>query len=192
MRTALSLFTCAFVLIGAACGIAPGSGTAERDSTALWPYYRDLADLTAAADLVVEAVVVRRLGEREVRGHSAQRVPVAFTDSLVRVANVLKGEPGSEELRVAQIGREGDPAQTYPEFPVLSPGSHVVLFLVDVSEEAAHADGSAKYGILPPVGLFTVEGQRLRSAAAEFSPAREATSLSLDDFRARVRALADR
>jgi limonene-1,2-epoxide hydrolase len=192
MRVILKLMALALLVTASSCTAVPAGHSPETDSTTLWRDYGDLIELTEASDLVVEAVVIRRTGVRERRGHPAQRVPVAFTESLIHITNVLKGDPPSKDLRVVQLGKEGDPAQTYPEFPVIRTGSEVVLFLVDVSDEAAHADGSTKYAILPPVGLFRVYGGRLVSAASGFDSVAEATALSLQEFRTKVQAVGRR
>lgn len=175
-----------------ACTSTPAAQHSEGRSLAFWPDHGDLAALTQGSDLVVEAIVVRRLDVREAKGHPAQRVPVSYTESLVRVTRALKG-PGSGELRVVQVGKVTATGDTYPEFPVLQPGSAVVLFLVDVSNEAVHADGTTKYAVIGPVGLFTIRNGRLTSAASGRGHAsvEEATRLELGTFRARVKDAAE-
>ncbi|MGH2695298.1 MAG: hypothetical protein ACRDJJ_10885 [Actinomycetota bacterium] len=186
---ALPWFVLAVSLVAtSACGALPIAERAGSGSLVSWHDYGDLDELVEASDLVVEAHVVRRLGARDVRSHPAQRVPVAFTEFVVEARSALKGDSAGP-LHIVQLGKEGDPAQRYPEFPLLRPGSDVVLFLVDVTTEPIHADGTTKYGILPPVGLLLIENGRLRSTALGFESADEAASMSLGDLRARVRNL---
>ncbi|HET8570189.1 MAG TPA: hypothetical protein VFM93_14510 [Candidatus Limnocylindria bacterium] len=142
-----------------------------------------------SADAVVEARVIERVGTRDVRGYEQQRVPVSFTDSRVRVSNVLKGDV-ERDLVVAQVGKDGDPAQNYPEFPILRPGADVVLFLVDVSTVAIHAQAPSRYAVIAPVGLLAVDGQRLTSRASGHASSDRAISLTLDQFRQVVRTAA--
>lgn len=168
---------------------SPLSGDAHQESLTAWHNFGDLRGLVRASDLVIEARVLERVSDRDVRGYAGQRVPVAFTEALVEVRSALKGT-ASGQLRIVQLGREGDPAQTYPEFPILRPGSDVILFLTDVSAEPIHADGSTKYGILAPVGLLEVQSGRLTTKARGHTAAEQAASLSLDQFRQRVREIA--
>lgn len=165
------------------------SGSSSSESMVSWNDYGNLSQLVKAANLVVEGRVLRRVGSRDVRTDARQRVPVAFTESVIEVRAALKGS-ASGELRVVQLGREGDPAQTYPEFPVLRPGEDVVLFLVDVTNDPILAGSAARYGIIAPVGLFLVRGESLTTSAGSFDSTREALALGLDGLRSRVRALA--
>jgi len=184
VRWAVSLLA---ALLVAACGPAGSGQETYGESMASWPNYGDLAGLVKASDLVVEARVVRRLGSRDVRGYPEQRVPVSFTESVVRVERVLKGSADGE-LRVVQVGADR-PEQRYAEFPLIAPGSHVVLFLVDVSNEPVHADGTKKYVILAPVGLLHVQGSRMITRAPGWAASDEAAALSLGELRSRVAAL---
>lgn len=133
-------------------------------SLAQWHPFADLAELVQASDLIVEARVTQRIGDREIRLHPAQRVPVAFTESVVQIRRALKGDVDGE-LIVTQLGRDGDVANTYPEFPLLRPGTVVLLFLSDVSEVPAHSQGIARFGVIAPVGAMAVVGDRLISPA---------------------------
>lgn len=175
-------------LVAAACTPSTRPGSASAESMVSWNDYGDLSQLVGAADLVVEGRVLQRVGSRDVRADPRQRVPVAFTESVIEVRAALKGS-ASGELRVVQLGREGDPAQSYPEFPVLRPGDDVVLFLVDVTNDPILAGSAARYGIIAPVGLFRVRGGSLTTSAGSFDSTREALALGLDGLRSRVRAL---
>ncbi len=182
-----TVFVVALAAIACAPSVAPDTSP-TTGSMADWNDYGDLEDLVRASDLVVEARVLRRLDTRDVRGYPAQRVPVAFTESVVEVRTSLKGN-ASGELQIVQLGREGDPAQTYPEFPILRPGTDVVLFLVDVSADPIHSDGRTKFAIVAPVGLLRIQGARLTSSAPGFRSTDRAVSMTLDQFRSVVRGV---
>lgn len=188
------LFSAALLLV-AACGPRASSNSAvdvpastHSESMAVWFHYETLERLVSHSDVIVAARVLERVAERPARSHPSQRAPVYFTESRVAVLRTLKGKVAPEIL-VVQVGREGDPANTYPELPVLKAGTEVLLFLRDVSNEAVHADGQTKYGIVAPEGLYDIVRGRLVTRQLNLPVAQLAAASTAESFEARIVAL---
>lgn len=180
-------FIVAAALIVASCATAGSTtSTAGGDSLTSWKHYPTLEEIVARSDLIVRGRVDARTGVRDVRVDPRQRVPVSFTESRVSVDEILKGV-SDPSIIVVQVGKEGDPAQSYPEFPLLQPGDTVLLFLADISKEPIHADGGQKYGIVSPEGLFEIRAGRLMVRSTDLPVEQLASSISLQEFQSRVR-----
>lgn len=174
-----------------AVGCAPAATQADTAPGAMttWNDWGSLADVVKKSDLIVEGRVARVLGDRDVRGSPAQRIPVAFTESLVDVKTVLKGSAGTQ-VRVVQLGRENDTAQTYPEFPLMRAGDEVIVFLLDVTNHPTHADGTPKFAVISPVGLLQLRNGRVVTFAHGFASTDRAASMSPAQLREEIRRLA--
>lgn len=177
------------VILSASCAVAAPAPSDEGDAGAVasWPHHPTIDALVSASPVIVRAVVVENLGERLITGAPTQRFPVALTEFKLRVERVLKGSPGSQ-IVVIEPGRAGDPANTYKELPLMRQGSRVLLFLYP-SAEPALADGTVKYGIVSPEGLYEVVGARV-TTRSEQPAIRIAAGQGLDLFERAVVAAA--
>jgi hypothetical protein len=149
----------------AACGASasPAASDGSRESLADWHHVDSLTDLVQSADAIARVIVVQKSGEEIVAGG---RAPVAFTAYQVRALRVLKGEPGAT-FTLLQLGRAGDTANTYPEFPLLTSGTEVLVFLRDVSQLPNFQDGRRKFQIVGLEGAYVVTQGRMRSLSSE-------------------------
>lgn len=152
-----------------------------------WHAHGGLPELVAASDVIVRGTVTAKAGEHELRP-TGERIPVARTEFLVRADLVLKGNPPAE-LLVVQDGREGDTANTYPEFPLLVPGREVLLFLEDVTNEPPLVDGKLRYSIFAVDALYSVTGGRVTSGAPDYPVTRGLSGKSWIDVEREVRSL---
>jgi hypothetical protein len=174
----LSLLLGATLLWGGCSDVVSRQGASgDTGSFATWAHYRSLDELVSASDLIVRARVGRKLGERSV---PSGRVAVAFTEFEIQPQHTMKGQPKAAAT-VVQIGRAGDSANTFPEFPLLRVGSEVILFLRDVSAEPLHSDGTQKFSIVSPEGLYLVLAGRVNAASSE-STLRSLAGKSVDEF----------
>lgn len=158
-----SLSSTAFaVLVLVSCVSSDARGPdvpTDQQSLTSWQAYGTLPELIRNSDLIIRGAVVAKVREHVVQ---PGRVPVAATEFTVRTERTLKGK-ALVQVNVVQAGRSGDPANTYPEFPLLTPGRLVVLFLKDATTEPPYADGSTKFAILGPEALYTISGGVLRT-----------------------------
>lgn len=152
-------------------------------SLATWPHHRSIDELVGDSELVVRAGVLSKVAERILTGHPSQRFPVALSEFRVQVERTLKGS-GAGQIIVVIPGRDGDPVNTYPELPLLKPGTRVLLFLRR-SVDGNSADGTARYAIVGPEGLYQVIGNALATTTDE-RLIRDAAGAGLTAFEAAV------
>lgn len=180
-------------LLFAACNSSSApSGTQSTSalhSTASWPHHRNVGELVGESPLIVRAQVLEKLGERTLTGEPSQRFPIALTEFRIQIERTLKGAALGQVV-VVMPGREGDPVNTYPELPLLKPGSQVLLFLRP-SAEPRTPDGTSKFAIVSPEGLYQVIGRTLVTTSEE-TLIRSAAASGLDSFERAVLQAAQR
>lgn len=151
MKTIRSLLATLLLTVAVtSCASSP----AVVELSADWVYYKDVASLDAAADLVVEATVLSRrsqmigpvyvpgdspeedpyygsgLSEEEIKEILAQEEPVPGTYVTMRVESVVRGpvEPGSEIILVELGGLIDGTDYRVSGVPAMADGETYLLF----------------------------------------------------------------
>lgn len=94
---------------------------------------------------------------------------VAFSDTEMEVIEVYKGA-AEKTVMVMQTGGTGEAIAGQRQFalegdPLYTPNEEVILFLVDISEDAVHAQGRMLYRVVNPAGRYTLQGAQVLNYA---------------------------
>lgn len=142
----------------------------------------DVEALTAAADLVVHAQVVRRTSGWGTAGGQI------FTTVVLSTVETWKGEPAGELSVLVPGGEVGDLSQTVSGMAVFGEGEEVIVFLRRRAPGVFALERMAlgKFSVGAPAGLPKRALRDRRGLECVGCGAAESDDFALDELRARV------